>query len=172
MQNHSIRLRRHKHGWRASRGINEKSPTPILKAVLADPLELSCRGQFRSFFWPHGFPRECVIFRTYYQDQNQVACYAIPYLLFVYALSFPLTSFSRTSIRPATQSFAPWFREQLRDLALTLAGGTLLAVVLYAVFRRARHVVDLGNCRNDYFLGILLLIAPVYIEPLFNTYKP
>src|SRR5881628_249184 len=70
----------------------------------------------------------------------QIACYAIPYLLFVYALSFPLNLyenfFREHQYGLATQSFAPWFQEQLLGLALTLVGGTLLVVVLYAVFRR------------------------------------
>ena len=33
-------------------------------------------------------------------------------------------------------------------------------------------MVDLGNCRPVVFSFFLLIIAPVYIEPLFNTYKP
>ena len=88
----------------------------------------------------------------------QVACYAIPYLLFVYALSFPLNLdqnfFREHQYGLATQSFTPWFREQLLGLALTLAGGTLLVVVLYAVFRRAPRTWWIwGNYRHDYFLG-------------------
>jgi STE24 endopeptidase len=107
----------------------------------------------------------------------QIACYAIPYLLFVYALSFPLNLyenfFREHQYGLATQSFAPWFREQLLGLALTLVGGTLLVVVLYAVFRRAPRTCWIwGTIVVIIFSGTLLLIAPVYIEPLFNTYKP
>jgi STE24 endopeptidase len=107
----------------------------------------------------------------------QVACYAILYLLFVYALSFPLNLyenfFREHQYGLATQSFAQWFREQLLGLALTLVGGTLLVVVLYAVFRRApRTWWILGTIVMIVFSGTLMLIAPVYIEPLFNTYKP
>jgi STE24 endopeptidase len=107
----------------------------------------------------------------------QVACYAIPYLLLVYALSFPLNLyenfFREHQYGLATQSFAPWFREQLLGLALTLVGGTLLVVVLYAVFRRAPRTWWIwGTVVMIIFSGTLVLIAPVYIEPLFNTYKP
>jgi STE24 endopeptidase len=107
----------------------------------------------------------------------QVACYAIPYLLLVYALSFPLNLyenfFREHQYGLATQSFDPWFREQLLGLALTLVGGTLLVVVLYAVFRRAPRTWWIwGTIVMILFLGTLALIAPVYIEPLFNTYKP
>jgi STE24 endopeptidase len=107
----------------------------------------------------------------------QIACYAIPYLLFVCALSFPLNLyenfFREHQYGLATQSFAPWFREQLLGLALTLVGGTLLTVVLYAVFRRAPRTWWIwGTIVMIIFSGTLVLIAPVYIEPLFNTYKP
>jgi STE24 endopeptidase len=107
----------------------------------------------------------------------QVACYAILYLLFVYALSFPLNLyenfFREHQYGLATQSFAQWFREQLLGLALTLVGGTLLVVVLYAVFRRAPRTWWIwGTIVMIIFWGTVVLIAPVYIEPLFNTYKP
>src|SRR5204863_9663942 len=73
----------------------------------------------------------------------------------------------------ATQSFAPWFREQLLGLALTLAGGTLVVVVLYAVFRRALRTWWIwGTIVLIVFSGTLILIAPVCVDPLSNTYKP
>jgi STE24 endopeptidase len=107
----------------------------------------------------------------------QIACYAIPYLLLVYALSFPLNLyqnfFREHEYGLATQSFAPWFREQLLGLALTLVAGTLLVVAFYAVFRRAPRTWWIwGTIVMIIFSGTLVLIAPVYIEPLFNTYKP
>jgi STE24 endopeptidase len=107
----------------------------------------------------------------------QIACYAVPYLLFVYTLSFPLNLyenfFREHQYGLATQRFAPWFREQLLGLALTLVGGIFLLVVLYAVFRRAPRTWWIwGTIVMIIFSGFLVLIAPVYIEPLFNTYKP
>jgi Zn-dependent protease with chaperone function len=107
----------------------------------------------------------------------QIACYAIPYLLFGYALSFPLNLyqnfFREHQYDLATQSFMPWFREQLLGFAITLIGGTLLIIVLYAIFRRASHTWWIwGTIVTITFSGTVVLIAPVYIEPLFNTYKP
>src|SRR6266487_5201894 len=73
----------------------------------------------------------------------QVAIYAIPYLVLVYLLSFPLNLYEHFYREHryglATQSFLPWFREQLIGLGVTLIGGTLLLIALYAVFRRASH---------------------------------
>jgi STE24 endopeptidase len=107
----------------------------------------------------------------------QIACYAILYLLLVYALSFPLNLyenfFREHQYGLATQGFAPWFREQLLGLALTLAGGALLVVALYPVFRRAPRTWWIwATIVMLVFSATLVLIAPVYIEPLFNTYKP
>jgi STE24 endopeptidase len=107
----------------------------------------------------------------------QIACYAIPYLLCVSALSFPLNLyenfFREHQYGLATQRFMPWFREQLLGFAITLIGGTLLVLALYAIFRRASRTWWVwGTIVMIIFLGALVFIAPVYIEPLFNTYKP
>ena len=107
----------------------------------------------------------------------QVAFYALPYLLLVYVLSFPLNLYENFYREHqygfATQSFLPWFGEQLIGLGLTLVGGTIALIVLYAVFRRApRRWWLWGTVAMVIFLAGLVLIAPVYIEPLSNTYKP
>jgi STE24 endopeptidase len=107
----------------------------------------------------------------------QVACYAVPYLIIVYVLSFPLNLYQNFyrehEYGLATQSFLPWFREQLIGLGVTLIGGTLLLIVLYGVFRRAPRTWWLwGTIVAVLFSGAVTFIAPVYIEPLFNTYKP
>jgi STE24 endopeptidase len=107
----------------------------------------------------------------------QVGIYAVPYLILVYLLTFPLTVYQyfyrEHRYGLATQSFLPWFREQLIGLAVTLIAGTLLLIVLYAVFRRAPRTWWIwGTIATVIFLAVGALIAPVYIEPLFNTYKP
>ena len=107
----------------------------------------------------------------------QVAFYALLYLLLVYVLSFPLNLYENFYREHqygfATQSFLPWFREQLIGLGLTLVGGTIALIVLYAVFRRAPRTWWLcGTVVLVIFLAGLVFIAPVYIEPLFNAYKP
>jgi Zn-dependent protease with chaperone function len=107
----------------------------------------------------------------------QVACYSIAYLLLVYVLSFPLNVYEHF-VREhqyglATQSFPAWFREQLIGLGITLIGGTIFFIVLYAVFRRAPKTWWIwGTAVAVVFSFFLVFIAPVFIEPLFNTYKP
>lgn len=107
----------------------------------------------------------------------QVACYSALYLLLVYVLSFPLNIyehfFREHQYGLATQSFPAWFREQLIGLGITLIGGTIFFIVLYVVFRRAPKTWWIwGTGVGVVFSFLLVFIAPVFIEPLFNTYKP
>jgi len=107
----------------------------------------------------------------------QVTCYSVVYLLLVYVLSFPLNVYEQF-VREhqyglATQNFLQWFREQLIGLGITLIGGTIFLIVLYAVFRRAPKTWWIwGTAIAVVFSFFVLIIAPVFIEPLFNTYKP
>ena len=107
----------------------------------------------------------------------QVACYSVPYLLLVYVLSFPLNLyehfFREHQYGLATQTFPPWFREQLIGLGLTIIGSTIFLIVLYAVLRLAPRTWWIwGTVVAVVFSFILLFLAPVFIEPFFNTYKP
>jgi STE24 endopeptidase len=106
-----------------------------------------------------------------------VSVYAISYFVLVYLLSFPLNLyenfFREHQYGFATQSFPPWFREQVIGLGLTIIAGTVLLIILYAVFRRAPRTWWIwGTGVAVLFLSAVTFIAPVYIEPLFNTYKP
>jgi STE24 endopeptidase len=107
----------------------------------------------------------------------QIACYAIPYFLIVGTLGFPL-DFYEHFVREhqyglATQSFLPWFREQLIGFGLTIVAGTILLIALYAVFRRAPRTWWVwGTVVAVLFMTVVVVISPVFVEPLFNTYKP
>ncbi len=107
----------------------------------------------------------------------QVALYAIPYIVLTSVLSFPLVVYQRFfrehAYGLATQTFGPWFSEQLIMLAVSTFALTMLLIALYAVFRRAPQTWWLwGTAVVVVFLALGILIAPVYIEPLFNKYKP
>src|SRR5438876_2157855 len=106
----------------------------------------------------------------------QVICYAIPYFLIVATLSFPLNLyehfFREHQYGFATQSFLPWFREQLIGFGLTIIGGTILLIALYAVFRRAPRTWWVwGTVVAVLFMSVVVVITPVFVGPLFNTYK-
>jgi STE24 endopeptidase len=107
----------------------------------------------------------------------QVALYAIIYLVITSALSFPLIVYQRFfrehAYGLATQTFGPWFSEIMMMLFISTIAMTILLIILYAVFRRAPQTWWLwGTGVVILFLAFGIMIAPVYIEPLFNKYKP
>jgi STE24 endopeptidase len=107
----------------------------------------------------------------------QVVIYAIAYLLLTSLLSFPLLVYERFMREHkyglATQTFGAWFGEQMTALVVGVIGFTILLIVLYAVFRRAPRTWWLwGTAVVAFFLTVAVMISPIYIEPLFNKYKP
>ena len=107
----------------------------------------------------------------------QVAIYAVGYVLIVAVLSFPL-AFYQLFLREhqygfATQTFGPWFLEQLVGLVVALIASSIALVVFYSVFRRAPKLWWLWGTLVAVVLSFVgNFIAPIYVEPLFNTYQP
>ncbi len=107
----------------------------------------------------------------------QVAIYAAIYTLVATAISFPLTVyqqfFREHQYHMATQSFGPWFSDQAKGLLIQVVMLAIVLPVLYAVFRRAPRTWWLwGSAVMIFFLAILTVIGPVFIDPRFNDYKP
>ena len=107
----------------------------------------------------------------------QVVLYAIAFILITAALSFPLNLyenfFREHAYGLATRTFVPWFREQLIGLGVALVAGATVLVVLYAVFRRASRTWWIWGTIVGVILAFIgAFISPLYVEPLFNTYKP
>jgi len=107
----------------------------------------------------------------------QVALYAVPYFAIVALLSFPLDIYQgfyrEHQYGMATQTFGPWFADQLKAFLVLLIVGSLALVILYAVFRRAPRTWPIWGTIVAVCLSIFgIFVAPVFVEPLFNTYKP
>jgi STE24 endopeptidase len=107
----------------------------------------------------------------------QIVLYTIPFLLLIYVLGFPLHVyehfFREHAYNMATQTFSQWFSEQLVMIVVNLIVTSLLLVGLYAVFRRAPRTWWVwGTIVSIIFTILGIMLSPVYIEPLFNTYKP
>jgi STE24 endopeptidase len=107
----------------------------------------------------------------------QIALYAICFVLITFVLGFPLevyqNFFREHAYGLATQTFGPWFRDELVALLVQLIASILFLIAIYAVFRRAPRSWWLwGTGLAALFLMIAMFVAPVFIEPLFNTYKP
>lgn len=107
----------------------------------------------------------------------QVAIYSVFFILISTILSFPLYAyqyfFREHQYGMATQTFGPWFSEQMIALVVNLIGIPLFLVVLYWVFRRAPRTWWLwGTAVVVFFIMLFGMIFPVYVAPLFNKYKP
>ncbi|MDE2300500.1 MAG: M48 family metallopeptidase, partial [Burkholderiales bacterium] len=92
-------------------------------------------------------------------------------------LSLPLTVYQgyvrEHAYGMATQTFAPWFGEQLIGLAANTVVAMLAVGGLYAVIRRSGERWWLwGTVAAVGFSVLGMGVAPVWIDPLFNTYKP
>lgn len=105
------------------------------------------------------------------------AAYGAAYVAVGWLLTLPLTVYEgfvrEHAYGMATQTFGAWFGEQLVGLVVSVLVGALLIALLYAVLRRVganwwpwATAVAMG------FLVLGIAVAPVFIEPLFNTYKP
>jgi STE24 endopeptidase len=73
----------------------------------------------------------------------------------------------------STQSFGPWLREAAIALGVSILLGTPALAVANALLRRAgRAWWPRAGVLAAAFASFSMLIGPVYIEPLFNTYTP
>lgn len=107
----------------------------------------------------------------------QVFFYGAGYVLLTSVLSFPLTVYEgflrEHQYGLATQTFGAWLGDQTKGLVVGLIFTPLALTALYAVFRRAQRMWWVaGSAVTVALLMFGLLIAPVFIEPLFNKYTP
>ena len=105
------------------------------------------------------------------------AGYGVLYFLASALLSFPLslyTDFFREhQYGMATNTLGDWMLDWCKGLILTLVFGSLFLVVLMAVVRRLPRIWPAaGATVTMMFLILGAVIAPVYISPIFNAYKP
>jgi STE24 endopeptidase len=99
------------------------------------------------------------------------------YVAATWLLTLPLTVyhgfFREHEYGMATQAFGPWFGEQLIGLGVTLILGAPTIALIYLVLRRAGRQGWLwGALAGTAILAFVMLIGPVYIDPLFNSYTP
>jgi len=107
----------------------------------------------------------------------QVMAYAALWLLAGFVLGAPLSIYAdfvrEHQYGLATQTFGGWFADQLKGLAVSLVIVPPLLALLYAAIRKAgaRWWVWAGG-GTFVVLLFLMMLAPVFVEPLFNHYVP
>jgi STE24 endopeptidase len=105
----------------------------------------------------------------------QTIAYAIQYLALMALLSFPLTVYSdffrEHKYGLANQNFGGWFWDWTKSLFVSIILGSLLMTVLFGVVRRVQRTWHIwGATVTCGFLVLAVVIAPVFIAPLFNKY--
>jgi STE24 endopeptidase len=101
--------------------------------------------------------------------------YIVCYTLITSIVVFPMTVyenfFREKNYALLNQNFGGWFGEQMTGLGLSLLIGTLAIWGLYALIRKLGPSWRWwGAGAAIGFMALILLISPVFISPLFNTY--
>ena len=105
------------------------------------------------------------------------ALYGVFFSLASWVLSLPLDIYQNFwrehQYGMATQTFGPWLVDQLVMLGAQTVAFALVLAVLYAVIRRTGERWWLwGTAATMAMLVFAIMIGPVWIDPLTNTYKP
>jgi STE24 endopeptidase len=103
----------------------------------------------------------------------QTAIYWTQYLILTALLGFPLAVyegyFREHKYGLATQTFGPWMFDQFKGLLIGVVFGAIVTMALFGVARRLPRTWWLWGALVAFlFMVVALLIAPVYIVPMFN----
>jgi STE24 endopeptidase len=107
----------------------------------------------------------------------QTLLYAVSFILIAFILQFPMSvyegHFREHKYGLSTQTFGSWLRDQLVGLGVTVVLGAVALTILFAIVRRlGTNWWVWGAMASVVLLVTVVLIAPVYIAPLFNNYVP
>jgi STE24 endopeptidase len=107
----------------------------------------------------------------------QPLLYALPFFLVSALILLPWTIytgfFRERQYGLMNLSLGGWFSEQAIMLAISTLMGAVLLAIVYAVIRKAPRSWWLwGSGAVVAFLAFAILIAPVFVSPLFNEYRP
>ena len=103
--------------------------------------------------------------------------YAVLFLLALFLLNLPWSIYAdfmrEHQYGLATQNFGGWFGDALKALAVNVIVLPLLLIAVYAAVRRAgaRWWIWASGIAFVFTLFAMML-SPVFVEPLFNDYKP
>jgi STE24 endopeptidase len=105
----------------------------------------------------------------------QTALYWLQFIVVASVLTFPLAVYE-SYLREhkyglLNQTFGQWMRDQFVGLVVGVILGGILVVPLFGLVRRlGKNWWVWGAAVTIVFLAFVILISPVYIAPLFNTY--
>ncbi|MEE9386125.1 MAG: M48 family metallopeptidase [Nannocystaceae bacterium] len=105
-----------------------------------------------------------------------VIVYFLIYLLITTIVLFPwsiYTGFFREHAYDlANQGFGEWFGERMKGLVLGAVLGGIAVVLAYLMFRKAARAWWAWSTGIAVvFLSIMMMLGPVFIQPIFNDYE-
>jgi len=107
----------------------------------------------------------------------QTALYSLQYIAIAFVVTLPWNAyegyFREHQYGMSNQTLGGWLGDQAKGLAIGLVLGTLAITAIYAVLRKAPRTWWLwGSLVLIAFATFGAAIAPVYLEPVFNKFKP
>ena len=107
----------------------------------------------------------------------QPALYALPFTIAGALLTLPWTIYvgfyREHQYGLSNQSFLEWFKEWGIMLGVGTVIGAIFFAIIYAVIRNSPKRWWLwGTAATGALLSVMILLAPVFIEPLLNKYTP
>ena len=102
---------------------------------------------------------------------------AMVYSVLVSLITFPVTAYEgyyREHLYGLSNLNAiDWLVENIMMLGISTVGMGIAVGILYIALRRtSRNWWIWGACIGVVLTGVMMLLTPTYIDPLFNTYKP
>jgi STE24 endopeptidase len=107
----------------------------------------------------------------------QVPIYIAAYMVVATILGFPLTLyedfFREHAYGLSNQNFMQWFGDFAKGFGFEFVGAVIMATIIYAIVRATPRFWWLwGAVVTTFFLGLLMIVLPVFITPAFNHYYP
>lgn len=107
----------------------------------------------------------------------QAFIYTPIYLVVTAIIGFPLAWYSGFYVERkfglGTQAFGGWFVEQMQGLGIGLVTFSLFIAFLYLIIRLSPQRWWMwGSGLVISFLALMMLAGPVFIQPIFNDYRP
>ena len=102
---------------------------------------------------------------------------AAVYMVFSWLLELPWSVYAgwwrQKQYGLTSQAFGGWLKENLIGTAISVVFAGLFLALLYLLIRKARKLWWLwAGGLTAGFIILSMLIAPIYIEPIFNKYTP
>lgn len=126
--------------------------------------------------WTRALPKLRDLVETRLKNGFLIACVCVfAFTIAITILTFPFDLYAgfyrEHMFGLATQSLPDWLGEYAMSFAINLVITTLAVAGLYMIVKQAPNTWWIwGAGVTGFFMAVMIALAPVFIEPLFNTY--